>query len=250
MPRVLVVDDEVRIRTALARGFRAAGMDVVTAGDGPSGLDAALSNTFDVVVLDIVIPGLSGYRVVQRLRAQGVHTPVLVVSGKDSESDQARSFDSGADGHLVKPFSFLVLLAQVRALIRRRDTRLDRGTPPRLRIGELLVDPATKTASWTGRPIELSPREYALLYTLASQQGTVMSKAELLDLIWGGGHSVAGNAVEVYVSYLRRKFAEVGAPELISTVRGCGYQLGAAAVDPATVVWSPARPRRKESPKR
>lgn len=229
MPRVLVVDDEVEVRTVLARGLRAEGVDVVTAATGPSGLEAALSRAFDVIVLDIVIPGLSGYRMLQRLRAEGVFTPVLVISAMDKASARAKSFDSGADAYLVKPFSLLVLLAQIRALIRRRNIQLGGGTRHRLRVGELLIDPATETATWAERPIPVSAREYALLYTLASHPGTVLSKAHLLRLIWGGERAATGNVVEVYIGYLRRKLAEVGAPPLISTLPSRGYQLAAAA---------------------
>src|SRR5687767_3215992 len=118
-PRVLVVDDELGVRRALQRGLAAEGMDVVVAGDGPSALNIALTGTFDVILLDIMLPGLSGYRVLQRLRAEGVRTPVLLVSAKDGEIDQADGLDLGADGYLIKPFSFVVLVAQVRAMLRR-----------------------------------------------------------------------------------------------------------------------------------
>src|SRR5437899_4302043 len=134
--RVLVVDDEPGVRTALDRGLTAEGLDVVTASDGPTALRAALTGSFDLILLDIIIPGLSGYRVLQQLRAEGVDTPVLLISAKDGEVDQADGLDLGADGYLVKPFSFMVLVAQVRALLRRREA--ERGGPGRrLRRGEL-----------------------------------------------------------------------------------------------------------------
>jgi DNA-binding response OmpR family regulator len=226
MPRVLVVDDEAGVRTALGRGLTAEGLDVVTAADGPTALRAALTGSFDLILLDIIIPGLSGYRVLEQLRNEGVDTPVLLISAKDGEVDQADGLDLGADGYLVKPFSFMVLVAQVRALLRRREA--ERGGPGRrLRLGELVVDPVSKQVSWSGRPVELSPREFAVLYALASRPETVLSKDELLRLAWGGEQAASRNAVEVYVGYLRRKLQAVGAEHLLRTVRGHGYRVGA-----------------------
>ena len=218
--RVLVVDDEAGIRRALQRGLGAEGMEVVTAADGPSGLQAALTGTFDVVVLDIMLPGLSGYRVLQRLRAAGVNTPVLMLSAKDGEYDQADGLELGADGYLVKPFSFVVLVAQLRALLRRGDSAT------KLTVGELVVDRAARAVTWGGEPLELSPREYALLAELSRRAGTVVSKDELLAAVWGDERAVTRNAVEVYVGYLRRKLDAVGAGHVLRTVRGHGYLVG------------------------
>src|SRR5882757_4579446 len=143
MPRVLVVDDEAGVRTALGRSLTAEGLDVVTAGDGPTALRAAITGSFDLILLDIIIPGLSRYPVIEQLHAEGVDTPVLVISAKDGEVDQADGLDLGADGYLVKPFSFMVLVAQVKALLRRREA--ERGqSGRRLRLGELVVDPVSK----------------------------------------------------------------------------------------------------------
>ena len=225
MPRVLVVDDEARVRTSLGRGLKARGFDVVTAADGPTALQAALTMTFDVILLDIIIPGLSGYRVLQQLRAQGVDTPVLLISAKDGEVDQADGLDLGADGYLVKPFSFVVLVARIWALLRRRGT--EPVQPGRRRIGELIVDPAYQQASYAGRRIELTPREFAVLYVLASHPNTAVSKAELLRQVWGAPTAAAPNVVEVYVGYLRRKLRTAGAENLLHTVRGRGYQIPA-----------------------
>src|ERR1041385_3048762 len=140
-PRVLVVDDELGVRRALQRGLGAEGMDVVTAADGPSALAIARPGAFDVILLDIMLPCLSGSRLVQALRGEGVTTPVLLVSAKDGEIDQADGLDLGADGYLVKPFSFVVLVAQVKAMLRRSASA---GTDRRLRLGELLIDRATR----------------------------------------------------------------------------------------------------------
>jgi DNA-binding response OmpR family regulator len=216
---VLVVDDEPGVRAALVRGLGAEGMDVVAVADGAAGLAHAETGAFDAVVLDIVLPGLSGYRVLERLRAGGDETPVLLLSAKDGEVDQADGLDLGADGYVVKPFSFVVLVAQLRALLRRRGP-----AAARVVLGPLVVDPAAGTASFAGREIELSGREAAVLHALASRPGETVTKDELLTAVWGDG-AAARNVVEVYVGYLRRKLAGAGADGLVTTVRGHGYRL-------------------------
>ncbi|MDQ2584745.1 response regulator transcription factor [Saccharothrix yanglingensis] len=229
-PRVLVVDDEVGVRRALERGLSAEGMEVVTAADGPTALRVALTGAFDVVLLDIMLPGLSGYRVLQRMRVEGVRTPVLMVSAKDGEVDQADGLDLGADGYLVKPFSFVVLVAQVRALLRRNDADLARR---RLKLGDLVVDRAVREVSWAGEPVALSPREYAVLDVLAGRAGSVVTKDELLRTVWGDEQAATRNAVEVYVGYLRRKLDAMGAGEVVRTVRGHGYLASTPDLDAA-----------------
>lgn len=219
-----MVDDEPGVRRALERGLRAEGMQVVTAPDGPSGLRAALTGSFDAVLLDILLPGLSGYRVLERLRAAGVITPVLLVSAKDGEVDQADGLDLGADGYLVKPFSFVVLVAQLRAVLRRQ---ADQHRAAVLTLGDLVVDPARRRVSWAGTAISLSPREFAVLHALAGRAGSVVSKEELLRTAWGGEQAASRNAVEVYIGYLRRKLDAVGAGAMLQTVRGHGYVVGA-----------------------
>ncbi|MBN6034539.1 response regulator transcription factor [Amycolatopsis sp. 195334CR] len=219
-PRVLVVDDEPGVRKALQRGLRAEGMEVIAAADGPSALKLAETGAFDVVLLDIMLPGLSGYRVLQALRAQGVQTPVLLVSAKDGEVDQADGLDLGADGYLVKPFSFVVLVAQVRAVLRR--TAPDGARGP-LRIGSLQVDRASREVRWGDEQVALSPREFALLEVLVGRAGTVVTKDELLRAVWGDEQAATRNVVEVYVGYVRRKLDAVGAGSVVRTVRGHGY---------------------------
>ncbi|WP_103348572.1 response regulator transcription factor [Amycolatopsis sp. CA-128772] len=227
-PRVLVVDDEPGVRKALQRGLRAEGMDVVTAADGPTGLQLASTGSFDVVLLDIMLPGLSGYRVLERLRKDGVTTPVLLVSAKDGEIDQADGLDLGADGYLVKPFSFVVLVAQVRAVLRRAGPEAGRGT---LRLGALEVDRGLRQVHWNGAEVGLSPREFALLEVLVGRAGTVVTKDELLRAVWGEEQAVTRNLVEVYVGYVRRKLDAAGAGALLRTVRGHGYLASDAQLD-------------------
>ncbi|SES44506.1 response regulator transcription factor [Actinokineospora terrae] len=233
-PRVLVVDDELGVRRALQRGLTAEGMDVVVAADGPSALRVALTGAFDVILLDIMLPGLSGYRVLERLRAEGVRTPVLLVSAKDGEVDQADGLDLGADGYLVKPFSFVVLVAQVRAVLRRGS---DEGGGRTLRLGRLEVDRGTRQVRFDGAQVSLSPREFAVLDTLAGRAGSVVTKDELLRAVWGDEQAATRNAVEVYVGYLRRKLDAAGADGIVRTVRGHGYLASTteldAAIDPA-----------------
>lgn len=195
-------------------------MDVATAADGPTALRMAATGAFDALLLDIMLPGLSGYRVLQQLRADGVSTPVLLVSAKDGEIDQADGLDLGADGYLVKPFSFVVLLAQLRAVLRRAESTGSRGP---LRIGELVVDRAKRQVYWGAEEIELTPREFAVLEALAGRAGTVVTKDELLTAVWGEAQSATRNVVEVYVGYLRRKLDAAGAGHLVRTVRGHGY---------------------------
>lgn len=224
-PQILVVDDEPGVRKALDRGLRAEGMDVTVAADGPTALRLAGTGAFDAILLDIMIPGLSGYRVLQELRSAGVTTPVLLVSAKDGEVDQADGLDLGADGYVVKPFSFVVLLAQLRATLRRASSGSARD---RLRLGLLTIDREARTVQYDDVDVPLSPREYTLLEALATRAGTVRTKEELLTEVWGDEWAATRNVVEVYVGYLRRKLAEAGADDLVRTVRGRGYQLGDA----------------------
>ena len=221
-PQVLVVDDEPGVRSALRRGLSAEGMEVTVAADGTEALRLATTGAFDVIVLDIMLPGLSGYRVLERLRADHVATPVLLLSAKDGEVDQADGLDLGADGYIVKPFSFLVLVAQVRALLRRGENT----TRGELRIGDLQIDRGNREVRWAGTEVPLSPREYGLLVALAGHPGAVVSKEDLLRTVWGEEQFVTRNVVEVYVGYLRRKLAAAGAGHLVQTVRGHGYRVG------------------------
>jgi DNA-binding response OmpR family regulator len=215
--RVLLVDDEERLVAALRRGLMAEGFAVDSAGTGPEGLRQARSGDFDAVVLDVMLPGLSGYEVVRRLRAEDNWVPVLMLSAKDGEHDQADALDDGADDYLTKPFSFVVLLARLRALLRRGVV----ARPAVLTVGELTLDPATREVRVGGAAVELTPREFVLLEYLMRQGDRVVAKGELLEHVWDSAAEVAPNAVEVYVGYVRRK---IGAGHLL-TVRGVGYRL-------------------------
>jgi two-component system OmpR family response regulator len=215
--RLLLVDDEVRLTAALRKGLTADGFAVDVAVDGVEGLERASQEAYDAVVLDVMLPGLSGYEVVRRLRAAGSWVPVIMLSAKDGEHDQADALDDGADDYLTKPFSYVVLLARLRALLRRGSG----ARPAVLRVGAVRLDPASHEVDVSGEPVELTSREFALLEYLARHAGRVLTKTELLDHVWDAAAETAPNAVEVYVGYLRRK---IGAERLV-TVRGAGYRL-------------------------
>jgi len=215
--RLLVVEDEARLAVALQRGLQAEGFAVDLAGDGLTGLELARHGGYDAMVLDVMLPGLSGYRVVRTLRAESNWLPVLMLSAKDGEYDQADGLDCGADDYLTKPFSYVVLLARLRALLRR-------GAPERpsvFSVGELTMDPARRRVTYAGTEVSLTAREYALLEYLMRRPGEVVSKTELLDHVWDASVETAPNVVEVYVGYLRRKIGR----DLLETVRGAGYRL-------------------------
>ena len=214
--RVLVVEDEPGMARALRRGLEAEGFVVDHRADGPAGLDAARFGDFDAVLLDVMLPGMSGYTVVKTLRAEGIWTPVLMISAKDGEYDQADGLDYGADDYLVKPFSFVVLLARLRALLRRDPV----PRPTQLTVGAISLDPASRTVTVEGEPISLAPREFALLEELLRAHPRVVSKDELVERVWGDD-AADPNVVEVYVGYLRRKLGR----NHIETVRGAGYRV-------------------------
>jgi two-component system OmpR family response regulator len=217
--RLLVVEDEARLAAALQRGLQAEGFVVDVAGDGLDGLELARHGGYDAMILDVMLPRLSGYRVVRQLRAEQRWLPVLMLSAKDGEYDQADGLDCGADDYLTKPFSYVVLLARLRALLRR-------GVPERpavLRHGDVELDPARRRVTVAGVEVTLTAREFTLLEYLLRHAGEVVSKIELLDHVWDAAVDTAPNAVEVYVGYLRRKIGR----ERLETVRGAGYRLAA-----------------------
>ncbi|WP_204046403.1 response regulator transcription factor [Acrocarpospora phusangensis] len=218
--RVLVVEDERRMAAALQRGLRAEGFAVDLAHDGEEGLHLAQVGDYDAVVLDIMLPRLSGYNVCKRLRAEENWVPILMLSAKDGEYDQADGLDLGADDYLTKPFSYVVLVARLRALLRRGGGR----RPAVLRAGDLTLDPARRIVSRGATSIDLTPREFALLEYLMRHHDEVVSKAEILEHVWDT-YDTDPNVVEVYVGYLRRKIDAPFGRGAVQTVRGAGYRL-------------------------
>jgi two-component system OmpR family response regulator len=223
--KVLVVEDEPLLASTLAVGLRAEGALVVESSNGVDGLSQAVENDFDVIVLDIMLPGLSGYEVLRRMRARDVWTPVLVLTAKDGEYDQTDAFDLGADDYLTKPFSFIVLVARLRALVRRSAPH----RPAVLRAGSLSLDPARRIVERDSAPIALTPREYGLLEYLMRNKDTVVTKTEILHNVWDAHYEGADNVVEVYVGYVRRKIDIPFGTNTIQTIRGVGYRLESGA---------------------
>ena len=219
---MLVVEDERRLAAAVKRGLEASGFAVDLAFDGISGLHLAREGGYDGIVLDIMLPGMSGYRVCERLRAEENWVPVLFLSAKDGEYDLADGLDLGADDYLTKPFSYVVLAARLRALLRR-------GAVPRpavLLAGDLSLDPASRTVCRGAASLELTAREFSLLEYLMRHCGAVVSKAELLAHVWDDPDEIADlNVVEVYIGYLRRKIDVPFGRKSVQTVRGAGYLL-------------------------
>jgi two-component system, OmpR family, response regulator len=219
--RVLLVEDEPRLSATLSMGLRAEGFVVVAVATGVEGLHEAIENSYDVAILDIMLPGRSGYDVLRQMRAQNVWTPVLMLTAKDGEYDETDAFDLGADDYLTKPFSFRVLVARLRALVRR-------GAPERpvvLTAGSLSLDPARHRVQRDSTPITLTPREYGVLEFLMRNKDVVVTKAEILRNVWDEHHQGPDNVVEVYVGYLRRKIDVPFGTNTIETIRGVGYRL-------------------------
>ncbi len=222
--RLLIIEDERRLATALAGGLTAEGYTVDVAHDGVRGLHLATARDYDLVILDIMLPGLNGYRLCARLRAGGDTTPILMLTAKDGEHDEAEGLDTGADDYLTKPFSYVVLLARVRALLRRRSG----GASPVVKVGDLTVDPAGRRCFRgpdSETEIALTTREFAVLEHLAARAGQVVSKTEILEHVWDFSFDGDPNIVEVYISALRRKIDAPFGRRSIATVRGAGYRL-------------------------
>jgi Response regulators consisting of a CheY-like receiver domain and a winged-helix DNA-binding domain len=219
--RILVVEDEANIAEAVATGLKAEGFDVDVVGDGNDGLWRARETAYAAIILDILLPGMNGFKVCRTLREEGVWTPILMLTAKDGELDEAEALDTGADDFLSKPFSFVVLVARLRALLRRGAT----PRPTVLTVGTLSLDPASRECHRGDASIELTAREYALLELLMRRSDAIVPKTVLLDEVWGPDFSGDPNIVEVYIGYLRKKIDAAFGLQTILTVRGAGYRL-------------------------
>ena len=219
--RLLVVEDEVRLAAALCRGLEAEGFAVDSTHDGGEALWRAMEFDYDAIVLDIMLPGLNGFQVCSRLREAGNWTPILMLTAKDGDLDEAEALDTGADDYLTKPFSFVVLVAHLRALLRR-------GAPERLsnlEAGDLRLDPAAH-ACWRGpTAVNLTGREFQILELLIRRRGEVVPKSTIIDHVWDSNYEGDPNVVEVHISSLRRKIDTAFGRRSIQTVRGVGYRL-------------------------
>ncbi len=216
--RVLVVEDQPKMQALLSEGLHEAGFAVDEAGDGPGGLQEARSGAYDAVLLDVMLPGFDGFEVLRRLRAEGVWTPVLVLTARDAVPDRVLALDVGADDYLAKPFAFAELVARIRALARRAGTAL----PPVIERGTLRLDPARRVASRNGDFLRLTNKELAVLEVLLAADGAVVSAEELLERAWDEHADPFTNAVRVMMVKLRRK---LGNPPLIETLPGAGYRI-------------------------
>ena len=220
---ILVVEDERRLAQVVRKVLEEEGHTVDVAHDGEEGLAMAMDGSHDVVVLDVLLPGIDGFEVCRSLRASRVDTPVLLLTALDAVEDRVRGLDAGADDYLPKPFAFQELLARLRALGRRR---VQAREPDQLQTADLMLDLRRRRAVRDGRTIDLSPKEFALLEFLMRNQGRVVTRTQILDHVWGYDYSPDSNLVDVYVTYLRRKIDRGHGQKLIRTVRGAGYAVG------------------------
>jgi two-component system OmpR family response regulator len=219
--RVLLVEDEEGLALAIGNGLRAEGFLVDPVRTGGEGLLRALHGEYAAIVLDILLPDLNGYEVCASLRERGVWTPILMLTAKNGEYDEAEALDTGADDFLSKPFSYVVLVARLRALVRRGNN----ARPAVLSVGDLELDPGTRRCRRGGTEIALTPREFALLGVLMRNAGQVLSKDRLLESVWGQDFSGDPNVVEVYIGYLRKKIDSPFSRRSVETLRGVGYRL-------------------------
>ncbi len=221
---ILVVEDEPLIADAIKMGLEAEGFAVDHTDRGDDGLYRAETNDYDAIILDLMLPGMNGYKVCQTLRENGNTTPILMLTAKDGAFDEAEGLDTGADDYLTKPFNWVVLLARLRAIIRRGGSGAT-AAPVELRADDLVLNPTTHEVSRGGVPIELTPREFSLLQYLLHRKGEVVSKRDLLDHVWGEPDADDPNVTQVYAGYLRRKVDEPFGTKTIQTVRGVGYRV-------------------------
>ena len=221
--RVLIVEDETKMAALLQRGLREDGVAADVAAAGEDAVWMAGATEYDAIVLDVMLPGIDGFDVCRRLRADGIRSPVLMLTARDAVDDRVRGLDTGADDYLVKPFSFAELSARLRALLRRGPV----GRAPVLAVGDLSLDPSTRQVRRGGTEIGLSAREFALLETLMRHPGQVLDRLQLLDHVWDGDYDNRSNVIDVYIRYLREKVDRPFGVASIETVRGAGYRLRA-----------------------
>lgn len=219
--RVLLVDDEVNLAASVAVLLAEHGIEVAHHAHGTEGYEAAKRGGFDAIVLDIMLPGMNGYAICSKLRADGVSTPILMLTAKDGEYDEAEALDTGADDFLRKPFSAVVLVARLQALVRRRQD----GRGGALTVGDLVLDPVAHRCRRGDAEIDLTPREFALLEYLLRAGGAAIAKQEIVDHVWGEEFDGDLNIVEVYVGYLRKKIDRPFGTDTVETVRGIGYRV-------------------------
>ena len=223
--RILVVEDEHRLAQAIREGLEQERYAVDVAYDGEDGLNSASTDEYDLIILDVMLPIMNGYEVCKRLRSEGNHTPILMLTAKDQDSDVVAGLDNGADDYLAKPFSFDVLLARIRALLRRPHDALGE----QLQVADLILDTVTKKVTRSGKNIRLSAKEFAILEYLMRNQGRILSKNNIMTHVWDFDADILPNTVEVFMTYLRAKVDKpFKTPPLIHTVRGFGYQIGEA----------------------
>jgi two-component system, OmpR family, response regulator len=221
--RILVVEDEPKMAALVRRGLIEEGHAADVAGRGEDAVWMAEAHAYDAIVLDVMLPGMSGYDACRRLRGAGVWTPVLMLTARDAVEDRVAGLDAGADDYLTKPFSLAELFARLRALIRRGDVE----RPTELVVGDLRLDPASRRV-WRGQTeVQLSPKEFALLETFMRRPGQVLSRLQLLEHAWDFAYENRSNVVDVYVRYLREKLDRPFARNSLETVRGAGYRLSA-----------------------
>lgn len=219
--QILIVEDDRKLARQLKKGLEEHGHSVTVAVDGPAGLDAAQYGEFDVLVLDVMLPGMDGFSIVGRLRTAGSSTPILLLTARDTAEDVVTGLDAGADDYLTKPFSFKILLARLRALSRRKNVE------PRtqLHVGDLVVDPATREVKRAGSMVSLTRTEFVLLDVLIRNAGRVITRNRMIEAAWGHDRDIESNTLDVFIRQLRAKIDPPGSHKLIHTIRGIGYAL-------------------------